>query len=205
MKIKSDLTKHSNLIKKVIFVIGLPGVGKSSLCKDLENKYDNYLHLSTGNVLRKIVSDKKEPNWKVLEMKMNSGEYVQSSDVMYFLKETVISTTKEYIVLDGFPRTKDNIDSWNATMSSIAQVVAVLYFHCDDSTMINRVMNRNNKRNDDSLENINRRKEMFNKETFPLLEIFKNECKPILDINTEKDEQTVFSYMETELKKYYFL
>lgn len=54
---------------------------------------------------------------------MNSGGYVEIRDVMYFLKETLLTPNKEYTILDVFPGRKNNIDSWNEIIGSIAQVV----------------------------------------------------------------------------------
>ena len=39
---------------------------------------------------------------------------------------------KEYFLIDGFPRNKDNLDGWNKQMGSKADVRGVLFFECSE-------------------------------------------------------------------------
>ena len=39
---------------------------------------------------------------------------------------------KNYFLIDGFPRNKDNLDGWNQEMSGVANVKMVLFFNCSE-------------------------------------------------------------------------
>ena len=45
-------------------------------------------------------------------------------------------------MLDGFPRSKENIDAWEKKMKGVCELQFLLYFHCDQSAMEARLIER---------------------------------------------------------------
>ncbi len=87
-----------------IILLGPPGVGKGTQASLLAEKYDIKI-LSTGELLRKAVSDKTQLGLRIKSI-IENGELV-SDDVVSELVEKKIredSDVKGYI-LDGYPRT----------------------------------------------------------------------------------------------------
>ena len=185
-------------LKKVIFIIGGPGSGKGTQCKKISSEF-NFEHLSTGNILRNVVDKKQAPGWQELKQKMESGAFVSSSELISFVKEEFKSINKT-ILLDGFPRNKENVDEWNNQMTNICEVAAVLYFECSTDEMKKRLMGRNEGRSDDNEETISKRIDNFNKDTLPVLSEYEKNNK-LIKINAEKSVDEIFEDVKSKIKE----
>jgi UMP-CMP kinase len=65
---------------------------------------------------------------------------------------------------------------------------ATLYFACSEEEMKNRLLNRNEGRDDDKEDVIVGRIEKFQNETVPLIDQFRGGCLVEIDANQTKDE-----------------
>jgi adenylate kinase family enzyme len=171
----------------VIFVIGGPGSGKGTQCKMIKDKY-GYEHLSTGDILRKIVSEEKVEGWQALKEKMDAGEFVDSAELVSFVKAQFEQMRGKKVLLDGFPRNQSNLDEWYKQTDGLVDLKATLYFACSEEEMKNRLLNRNEGRDDDKEDVIVGRIEKFQNETVPLIEQFRGGCLVEIDANQTKDE-----------------
>ena len=62
---------------KIIAFIGGPGSGKGTQCEKIQSKDPSiYVHLSTGDLFRKIVSKKVHPQWEIIDSLMKTGNLV---------------------------------------------------------------------------------------------------------------------------------
>lgn len=81
---------------------------------------------------------------------------------MSLLKEAIESNTKatgaHKFLIDGFPRSKDNLDGWQKTMKGV-QIEFVLFLDCDEKVMEERLITRGQTsgRTDDNAETIRKR------------------------------------------------
>lgn len=50
-------------------------------------------------------------------------------------------SSKSYLV-DGFPRSFDNVDGWNEVMGSITNLESVVWFDADEETLTKRIIER---------------------------------------------------------------
>ena len=171
----------------VIFVIGGPGSGKGTQCKLIKDKY-GYEHLSTGDILRKIVSEEKVDGWEALKEKMDAGEFVDSAELVGFVKAQFEKMRGKKVLLDGFPRNQSNLDEWYKQTDGLVDLKATLYFACTEEEMKNRLLNRNEGRDDDKEEVIVGRIQKFQNETVPLIDQFRGGCLVEVDANQTKDE-----------------
>lgn len=174
--------------KKIIFVIGGPGSGKGTLCQKLKEEL-NYEHINTGNILRNIVKNKSHPKWDELKTQLADGQLVPSKDYFSFLKNEILISNKEKILIDGFPRSNENIEIWEMNMKEEVQLKAVLFLKCSNEKMLERVLGRNEGRSDDNKETIIKRIENFNRYTSKIIDYYKKQGILItFDANKEKNE-----------------
>ena len=176
---------------RVVFVIGGPGSGKGTQCAKIKDEF-KYNHMSTGDVLRTVVKEKKAPGWQELEADMKEGKLIPSEKLISFVKLGIVSSKNKKILLDGFPRNQDNINEWNKQMKDVADVVAVVYFELADEVMKERLLGRNEGRADDNEETIAKRISTFNEETKPVIEAYEKEGK-VIKIDASKSVDDVFA------------
>lgn len=88
---------------KNLILIAAPGAGKGTLSKDLLEKYD-YVHISTGDLLREQVAKDDELGKQISKMQM-AGELV-TPEIVYSVLENKLSdiACDNGYILDGFPR-----------------------------------------------------------------------------------------------------
>ena len=176
---------------RVVFVIGGPGSGKGTQCAKIKDEF-KYNHMSTGDVLRTVVKEKKAPGWQELEADMKEGKLISSQKLISFVKVGIVASQNKKILLDGFPRNKENLDEWNKQMKDVADVVAVVYFELADEVMKERLLGRNEGRADDNEETIAKRISTFNQETKPVIDEYEKEGK-VIKIDASKSVDDVFA------------
>ena len=161
---------HTNDHKAtVIFVLGGPGSGKGTQCTKLKEKYD-FIHLSTGDLLREEV-EKNGPNAAEIKKIQAEGKLV-NSEILVKIIETRLKAgpTKKYL-LDGFPRSQENMDVWDKIIGKTAEIKFLLYFECSKETMKARILERGKTsgRSDDNEEAIEKRLNTFVEQTLPIV------------------------------------
>ena len=85
-------------MKKHLLFLGAPGAGKGTQAK-LLSKQNSYLHLSTGELLRKEIKIKSDLGLQVKDI-MNKGELVSDELVLEIVKKNLDMDNKGWI-LDG--------------------------------------------------------------------------------------------------------
>ena len=185
---------------QVILIIGGPGAGKGTICKYIINDYNFVGTFSTGDLLRNIVKEKKVEGWEKLDIDMKEGKLISSERVLLYLKDAILNSNKKFILVDGYPRNKENIEVWDKIMTDIVDVKAVLFFDCKEELMKKRIYGRKDGRADDNEDTINRRIRVFEKETKPLCPIF--EKKGILiTINCNQKMEYIYEDVKKVLKE----
>ena len=154
----------------VIFVIGGPGCGKGTQCKRIVKNF-GYVSFSTGDLLRKYVEEKKE-GYEDISNKMKEGALISSDTVMKVVKSYIINSENKKILLDGYPRSKENMEIWEREMKGQVNEKGALYFDVSNEEMKKRILGRNEGRADDNEETIAKRLATFERETKPIVSIF---------------------------------
>ena len=180
----------------VVFVIGGPGSGKGTQCAKIKTEF-NYNHLSTGDILRTVVKEQKAPGWQQLDSDMKEGKLIDSETLMKFIKFSIQGSTNKKILLDGFPRNKENLDCWNKNMGDVADVKGVLYFEVSDEEMKKRLLGRNEGRADDNEETIAKRLATFNNDTKPIIEFYEKQGN-LIKIDASRTVDEIFNNVKTE-------
>lgn len=103
----SDSTKKEVKTMQIISFFGAPGSGKGTLAEQLVEQY-GYKTLSTGALFREHIS-KQTDIGKQLDIFVKSGKLVPDDLVIDMVKGwlKINADGKTQIILDGFPRTKE--------------------------------------------------------------------------------------------------
>ena len=164
--------------RRRIIMIGGPGSGKSTYSEILEKKLD-IPHIYTGDMMRAL--SKKNDIVKALLAK---GEFAPTHTVIQAVQDRLEKpdTQKGYI-FDGFPR---NIEQAKAMEEKGIKYDYVIYLDVSKEEVIRRLTARG--RADDKPDIILNRLKVFEKETAPLLDYYKDELIKIKAEGGTKEE-----------------
>lgn len=197
---------------KLVF-FGAPGAGKGTIAKILFDE-QKMVHISTGDLFREAIKNKTELGQKVSSI-LEKGELVPDELTIALVEERVQKPDcAEGYILDGFPRTMVQAESWE----KIDQIDTAVYFDIDDELVRKRLSGRRMcpkcgaiynvffsqpkqeglcdndgetlmTRKDDGLETINNRLSVYHSQTEPLLGYYKKLNKEItIDASVSAEE-----------------
>ena len=189
----------------VVFVLGGPGAGKGTMC-ELAQSQLGWTHLSVGDLLR-TERDAGGPMAATIEEYISEGKLVPNEIVVTLLKNTMESRTrttgKNNFLLDGFPRSLDNLEGWMEVFGRDATLPKMLYFECPYDVLEQRILARAKYtgRVDDNVEAIKLRFDTFKEETLPTVDLFKSKNKCV-EIDTSQDRQAVYNVVADNLAEH---
>ena len=164
---------------KKIVLLGAPGCGKGTQSKFLVSKL-NFFQLSTGDLLRDQTSDQNSKYGQKINMIMKKGDLVPDEIVINLIIEKLKLLKSENIIFDGFPR---NINQATVLDKSLEEISISLDFailiDVDFKILEQRIKNRikesknNEKREDDNIETLLKRIEVYKTNTFPIIDYYK--------------------------------
>jgi adenylate kinase family enzyme len=190
---------------KVVFVLGGPGTGKGTMCQLAETQL-GWTHLSIGELLR-AARETGSPDATAIDECFTAGKLAPNGIVVNLLKgamERAIRTTgKINFLLDGFPRSRDNLESWYEMIGREAELPKMLYLECPYEVLEQRILGRATftGRSDDNVESIKLRYDTFKAETLPAVEIFKSKNRCV-EIDTSQSRQAVYALITENLAEY---
>lgn len=191
-----------------LIFLGPPGVGKGTIAKEIVKK-KGIPQISTGDLLREAVKEGAKLGKKAKRY-MDAGKLVPDDLVINLLKERISKDDcKNGFILDGFPRTIPQAEALEEV-----KIDKVLNFKALDETIIQRLSGRRTckscnaifhiqnippkvkdicdkcgeelfQRDDDKPEAIKKRLEVYQKQTAPLIDFYK-EKGILVDIDTEQ-------------------
>ena len=127
---------------KNIILIAAPAAGKGTLSELLVDKY-NYVHISTGDLLRAAASEETELGKKISDI-LSRGELVTDSIVFDLLEKRLLEDdTKKGFILDGFPRTLDQAKKYDLMIERLnIDLGCVIILEADYETLEKRIVGR---------------------------------------------------------------
>ncbi len=181
-------------MKKNILFLGAPGAGKGTQAK-LLSQSNSYLHLSTGELLRKEIEMNTALGIQVKDI-MNRGELVSDELVLKIVKQNLVKDNKGWI-LDGYPRNLSQANSLNEVLNEINQPLElVFYLDIPEEVLIKRLLLRGRK--DDTEETIKTRVDIYKKTTEPLIRYFKD-LSLLEYIDADRDLKTISSDIKLKM------
>tara|TARA_A100001035_G_scaffold71776_1_gene55011 strand:- start:53 stop:601 length:549 start_codon:yes stop_codon:yes gene_type:complete len=181
-------------MKKHVLFLGAPGAGKGTQASLLSQTY-SYLHLSTGELLRKEI-EMNTILGKQVKGIMNRGELVSDELVLKIVKLNLDNDNQGWI-LDGYPRNLSQVNSLNEVLKEINQPLEVVfYLDIPEEVLIRRLLLRGRK--DDTEETIRTRVNIYKKTTEPLIQYFKD-LSLLEYIDADRDLKTISSDIKLKM------
>ena len=163
-----------------LILFGKPGSGKGTQASLIKNKY-NLVHISTGDVFRKNMSNKTDLGI-LAKGYMEKGELVPDEVTVNMLKEELEDHLPcEGFIFDGFPRTSYQAEKLDALLTKYSlNIHLTIALDVDNETLIKRLLNRgksSGRADDQSEDKINKRLQEYDKKTKPLIEFYTKQNK----------------------------
>lgn len=161
---------------KVIIIFGPPGVGKGTQAELLSTNL-GYSHLSTGAVLRDEMARETDLGKRLIEIGVPQGNYAPDDMMIELVEGYLDRNSKQGVILDGFPRTmpqaKKLADFFNSSRKYDVEIVSLT---ANEGELVKRLLLRAKvqKRADDTEEVIRKRFEIYQAQTTPILDFYKN-------------------------------
>lgn len=176
-----------------LLIFGPPGAGKGTQAKVISKKY-KLTHISSGDLLRQ--ESKTNSSHKDIAKILKSGQLVPDNLINNLLKEhlTKIDPTKtKGFLLDGYPRTLKQAEFIDNYLKKNKQTIrAIISLKLKDKDAIKRILVRGKTsgRKDDNLKIIEKRLEIYQSETKPLLKYYQQQ-KKLINIDGRPDIELV--------------
>lgn len=201
-------------MKSIIVLFGKPGAGKGTqLSEFLEGREERFEVLSVGNLLRSARKNKTELGQKA-SVYMDSGQLVPDEIINAIVIEGIKKSEKT-VIIDGFPRT---VGQAEAMLNASVYPDKVIEFYVDDDVVLQRAKDRivcekcgepyttNNfkrpkvegvcdkcggallRRKDDDEDVVRNRLEVYQSETYPVLNVLEKANVKIYTIDNTSSE-----------------
>jgi len=181
-------------MKKHLLFLGAPGAGKGTQA-ELISQSNSFLHLSTGELLRKEIEMETMLGMEVKDI-INRGELVSDELVLKIVRQNLVKDNKGWI-LDGFPRNLSQANSLNDVLNEINQPLEVVfYLDIPEEVLIKRLLLRGRK--DDTEETIRTRVNVYRETTEPLIKYFKD-LSLLEYIDADRDLKTISSEIKQKM------
>jgi len=210
-----------------IVLLGAPGAGKGTQCKNIVDKY-GLQHLSSGDILRRNRAEGTELGKKA-QSYMDAGDLVPDQIIIEMMSEAIKQAPGEGFILDGFPRTVNQAVELGKSLAEDGPLDAVLNLKIDDNVVEARMTGRRScpkcgavyhvenlkpktegvcdhdgeklvQRPDDTPEVVSNRLETYHRQTEPLVDYYRNNGT-VFDIGADRDpdevKACVFEKLET--------
>ncbi len=124
-----------------IVLLGAPGAGKGTQCKNIVVQY-GLLHLSSGDILRQERAADTELGKKA-QSYMDSGALVPDEIIIEMMTEAIRNAPASGFLLDGFPRTVNQaVELAESLTGNEMKIDVVLNLQIDDDVVAKRMTGR---------------------------------------------------------------
>lgn len=177
-----------------LVLVGIQGAGKSTQGNMLSEKL-GIPYLSSGHVFRQMAKDKSQlGRW--LKETLNAGALVPDDTTLEVILTYLAKPeyAKGYI-LDGFPRTLVQAEAFDKAGGADK----IIYLKVSDREALWRISGRVSDRDDETLQAIRKRIELFHSETEPVVSYYEKQGKAVT-VDGELDVDGVFNAVMEQLK-----
>lgn len=209
--------------------MGPPGAGKGTQSRLLSGELD-IAHYATGDILREARASGTELGREAARY-MDAGELVPDEVVLGLIRERITEGEgREGFVLDGFPRTVEQAEGLSEILDDAGvDLDAVLNLVVPEEELIRRLTGRRvcgacgevvnvafepeigaecpecggtlNRRSDDEPQTVRRRLEVYEEQTAPVLEWYREESDvPVADVDGTGDIEDVHRRLREALE-----
>lgn len=162
---------------KNIVIFGAPGSGKGTYSEAIVEKY-NLGHISTGDVLRAEIKNGSELG-KIAQEYIDNGQLIPDDLMIDILAATYDKLPKgQGVIFDGFPRTIAQAEALKTMLAARGDEMGMMIeLIVDEQVLMDRLLKRATEqgRADDNKETIQKRFDVYRKQTAPLSQWFQEE------------------------------
>lgn len=163
---------------EVVLLMGPPGAGKGTQASLLAERRD-LTKLSTGDMLRSHVSRGTELGRQAKGI-MDSGGLVSDDIIIGMVRSELERLDPLRALLDGFPRTRGQAEELDAILADQdASIDAVVVLEVPEDELVRRLLERAQEqgRTDDNEATVRARMRVYQDETKPLLDFYRERGK----------------------------
>lgn len=201
-----------------LVLLGAPGAGKGTMAELLVQDY-GFAHISTGDILRAAVKNGTELGMEAKKY-MDAGELVPDSLVISLMKERLEEPdAQKGFILDGFPRTIPQAEALDEELAQLDRPIdAAVAINVSKEVVVNRLTSRRcckqcgkigsvadevcpecggemYQRDDDKEEVILNRLEVYQENTAPLIDYYRNQDL-LVEIDADEGIAAVYDSMK---------
>jgi adenylate kinase len=178
-----------------IVVLGPQGSGKGTQAKKISQTY-GIPHIATGDMIREM---KELPTAAGRELRevYDRGELVDDELMIRLIRDRLDrGDTLPGFVLDGFPRTMVQAEALDDLLNDLGRTIDIVFeFQVPDrELLVERLLKRaaDENRTDDTPEAIQRRLEVYDRETAPVVEYYRSTRGNVVGIHADRTIEEVF-------------
>ena len=169
------MTHHVKDSGPRLLIVGPPGAGKGTQAARIAERF-GIPTISTGDIFRANIAGETELGLRVKAI-VDAGDYVPDSLTNELVSDRLAEDDAAAgFLLDGYPRTPSQVRFLDELLASQGlKLDAVLQLVADQDEIVRRLRKRSidQGRSDDSEEAIRHRQEVYQRETAPVLELFR--------------------------------
>ena len=178
-----------------ILLLGPQGSGKGTQAKRLAGTY-GLAHIVTGDMIREMQEQPTEAG-RELKAVYDRGDLVSDDLMIRLIRDRLDrGDTIPGFVLDGFPRTMAQAEALDDLLQELGRGLDIVFeFQVPDRQQLrDRMLKRagEENRSDDAPEAIERRLELYERETAPLVEWYRTTRGNVVGIHADRTIDEVF-------------
>lgn len=186
---------------KDLVLFGIQGSGKGTQAQNILRAFPSYKYLELGNIFRALNSNTNLVS-SYLKESIKNGKMVKDSLVFdLFRLCSHLLDDNEALLLDGFPRTMQQLDFFLGYQQRHGRDFVAVYLDLPRDLAVERIKIRaqeQNREDDLNIETVNKRLDLFEHETLPVVEHLRSLGKLIV-VNANQPIEAVFKDIEMEL------
>jgi adenylate kinase len=184
-------------------VLGPQGSGKGTQAQRIKATY-GIPHVATGDMIREMKELPTELGRELNEV-YDRGDLVSDELMIRLIRDRLSrGDTRAGVVLDGFPRTMPQAEALDDLLRDLDRQLDVVFdFQVPDrQVLLERLLGRASQesRSDDTPEAIERRLELYERETAPLVEYYRSTRGNVVGIHADRKVDEVFHEIEEALQ-----
>jgi adenylate kinase len=185
-----------------VLLLGPQGSGKGTQAKRVASTY-GIPHIATGDMIREMKELETDLGRELKEV-YDRGDLVSDELMIRLIGDRLgRGDTLPGFVLDGFPRTMPQARALDEVLGGLGRSLdVVLEFQIPDrAQLLERMLKRaaEEGRSDDTPEAIERRLELYDRETAPLVEYYRSTYGNVCGIHADRSVDEVFHEIEQTL------
>jgi adenylate kinase len=185
-----------------VLLLGPQGSGKGTQAKRVASTY-GIPHIATGDMIREMKELETDLGRELKEV-YDRGDLVSDELMIRLIGDRLgRGDTLPGFVLDGFPRTMPQARALDEVLGGLGRRLdVVLEFQIPDrAQLLERMLKRaaEEGRSDDTPEAIERRLELYDRETAPLVEYYRSTYGNVCGIHADRSVDEVFHEIEQTL------